>query len=216
MIKRRKRVLNLYAGLGGNRKLWQNVKVVAVEWDERIAKIYSELYPRDKVVVANAHEYLLDHFSRFDYIWSSPPCLTHSGIRQELGVATRCLSPCYIDTNLYQEIIFLQYNFDGFWCVENVRPYYEPLVKPTFKLQRHYFWTNYPVPRISLPKDEIEVTTISKLQKHHDIFIPNWYGIKTFDKRQMLRNCVYPKLGRHIFNSAYNNKNILQFLKGKQ
>jgi len=28
------KVLNLYAGIGGNRKLWTDVDVTAVEWDE--------------------------------------------------------------------------------------------------------------------------------------------------------------------------------------
>jgi hypothetical protein len=34
------KVLNLYCGIGGNRKLWQNVDVTAVEYNEEIASIY--------------------------------------------------------------------------------------------------------------------------------------------------------------------------------
>jgi hypothetical protein len=36
------KILNLYAGLGGNRKLWKNVEVTAVENNPEIAKIYQD------------------------------------------------------------------------------------------------------------------------------------------------------------------------------
>lgn len=49
------RVLNLYAGIGGNRKLWTDVEVVAVENEQYIADAYKALYPDDEVVVADAH-----------------------------------------------------------------------------------------------------------------------------------------------------------------
>ena len=72
------RVLNLYACLGGNRLLWENCEVTAVEWDEELAKLYQERFPNDKVIVADAHQYLLDHYEEFDFIWTSPPCPSHS------------------------------------------------------------------------------------------------------------------------------------------
>jgi DNA (cytosine-5)-methyltransferase 1 len=72
------RILNLYAGIGGNRKLWEDVDVTAVEWNEEIARVYSDNFPNDKVIVADAHQYLLDHYTEFDFIWASPPCPTHS------------------------------------------------------------------------------------------------------------------------------------------
>lgn len=31
------RVLNLYAGIGGNRKLWEGVEVTAIEYKQEIA-----------------------------------------------------------------------------------------------------------------------------------------------------------------------------------
>ena len=34
------KVLNLYAGIGGNRKLWKDVEVTAVEINEEIAGVY--------------------------------------------------------------------------------------------------------------------------------------------------------------------------------
>ncbi len=43
------KVLNLYAGIGGNRKLWKDVEVTAVENNWQLAEIYNDLFPKDKV-----------------------------------------------------------------------------------------------------------------------------------------------------------------------
>ena len=89
------KILNLYAGIGGNRKLWGNKhKITAVEYDEKIAKIYKDLYPNDEVITGDAHKYLEEHFQEFDFIWSSPPCPSHSRVRkatthQKIGVDER-------------------------------------------------------------------------------------------------------------------------------
>lgn len=96
------RFLNLYAGLGGNRKNLENVQVVAVEKDKKIAKIYQRLFPNDIVIIGDAHEYLLENFENFDFIWSSPPCQSHSRMMK----ATRHKSKKYPDLKLYEEIIF--------------------------------------------------------------------------------------------------------------
>ena len=73
------KILNLYAGIGGNRKLWGNEhEITAVEINPEIAKIYHDFFPNDKVIVADAHKYLLEHYKEFDFIWSSPPCQSHS------------------------------------------------------------------------------------------------------------------------------------------
>jgi DNA (cytosine-5)-methyltransferase 1 len=77
------KILNLYAGIGGNRKLWGNDdEITAVEFDEQIARIYQDNFPNDKVVIGDAHQYLLEHFREFDFIWASPPCPTHSRARK--------------------------------------------------------------------------------------------------------------------------------------
>ena len=105
------KVLNLYAGIGGNRKLWKDVDVTAIEIEPKIAKIYQEFFPDDTVIVADAHQYLLEHFKEFEFIWSSPPCPSHSHIRKELAVEAKGQNkPIYPDMKLYQEIIFLKYN----------------------------------------------------------------------------------------------------------
>ena len=42
------KVLNLYAGIGGNRLLWpENIEVTAVENDAEIAKAYSDRFKND-------------------------------------------------------------------------------------------------------------------------------------------------------------------------
>lgn len=96
------KVLNLYAGIGGNRKYWQNVDVTAVEWDEKIADIYQDFYPQDRVIVGDAHQYLRDYYKEFDFIWSSPPCQSHSRLRYCLGVRSGRAEAMYPDFNLYQ------------------------------------------------------------------------------------------------------------------
>ena len=61
------KVLNSYAGIGGNRKFWGGVEVTAVEINPKIAKIYQNFFPDDIVVVGDAHQYLLNHFQEFDF-----------------------------------------------------------------------------------------------------------------------------------------------------
>lgn len=134
-------ILNLYAGIGGNRKLWgETHKITAVEIDPNIAAVYQELYPNDKVLVCDAHEYLLNHYKEFEFIWASPPCVTHSKLAIYNVKKPGCFH--YPDMRLYQEIILLKTFFKGNWVIENVKPYYEPLITPSFSIGRHNFWSN--------------------------------------------------------------------------
>lgn len=48
------KILNLYAGIGGNRKLWDNCEVTAIEINPLIAKIYKDHFPDDEVIVTDA------------------------------------------------------------------------------------------------------------------------------------------------------------------
>lgn len=199
------KVLNLYCGIGGNRKLWEDCEVTAVELDEKIANVYKDLYPNDNVIIGDAHEYLLKHFKEFDFIWTSPPCQTHSSFRQNIGVKFRGVEPVYPDMKLWQEIIFLQANVQCKWVVENVKPYYQPLIKPTTELQRHLFWSNFEITEKEFITDKIRTAQIPDLQKLHGFDLSNY---KLSNKRQVLRNCVLPELGNHIFDCAvmYSNK----------
>ncbi len=197
------KVLNLYAGLGGNRKHWKDVEVVAVEQDGRIAAVYSRLHPQDTVIIGDAHQYLLDHHQEFDFIWSSPPCQTHS----RMNKATRHKTRRYADMGLYQEIIFLDNFFNGLWIVENVQPYYEPLI-PGKKMGRHVFWSNFEFEDFDVPRPSgfINLANLKGKQSLMD-----WLGIHYEENiyyggnhcpAQILRNCVHPDIGEHIFNSA--------------
>src|SRR6185503_4564267 len=121
------KVLNLYAGIGGNRKLWEDVEVTAVELREDIAEVYKHYFPGDKLIIADAHQYLLDHYTEFDFIWSSPPCQTHSRARMWRFKNNNKVEKKYPDMKLYQEILWLKHYFKGKWLVENVNPFYEPL-----------------------------------------------------------------------------------------
>ena len=193
------KILNLYAGIGGNRKLWgDDHEVTAVENDPTIAKIYKDLFPNDKVVIGDAHEYLLKHFKEFDFIWSSPPCQSHSSFRKNICVRFRGTEPVYPSMILYEEILFLQYHAEGRWVVENVKPYYKPLIEGKL-LQRHLFWSNFEIPKIDVEKDNIRTAQIPDLQKKYGYDLS---GYKLSNKRQVLRNCVEPKLGLHILNNA--------------
>ncbi|MFA6897222.1 MAG: DNA cytosine methyltransferase [Patescibacteria group bacterium] len=193
------KILNLYCGIGGNRKLWGDEhEIIAIEHDENIAKIYQDFFPKDKVIIQDAHQYLLYHYKEFDFIWTSPPCQSHSSFRQNICVRYRGTEPEYPDMRLYQEIIFLQHNFQGKWIVENVKPYYTPLISPKKELQRHLFWSNSDIADMNFKKDNIRTAQIPDLQKLHGFDLSKY---KLKNKRQVLRNCVLPELGLHILKN---------------
>ena len=113
-MEKKLKVLNLYAGIGGNRKLWKDVDVTAIEINPSIAAIYQDFFPKDKVIVGDAVNYLLEHFEEFDFIWASPPCPSHSKIRLYSAVGRGQNKPILPDMTLWQTIIFLKHHFKGF------------------------------------------------------------------------------------------------------
>jgi DNA (cytosine-5)-methyltransferase 1 len=195
------KILNLYAGIGGNRKLWTgDIEVTAVELDPKIAAIYKDFFPQDTVIVANAHEYLLHHYKEFDFIWSSPPCPSHSRVRASNPEQNK---PIYPDMKLYEEIIFLEKWFDGKYVVENVISYYNPLIKP-FKYHEHYYWSNFVIDGKE-NADRKHNAGNEELTKLKGFDLSKYDGI---DKTKTLRNCVEPEAGLYIFNSAYNDRQV--------
>jgi DNA (cytosine-5)-methyltransferase 1 len=197
------KILNLYSGIGGNRKLWGDEHdITAVEIDPKIAKIYQDFFPNDKVIVADAHQYLLEHFKEFDFIWSSPPCPTHSQIRYNIGFkADRIydkVKAVYPDMALYQEVILLMYWFKGKYAIENTVPYYEPLIKGQ-KVGGHLFWANFVIHPFDIGSRGHRDGTVETLQQRKDLDISP-YDIR--DKRKILRNCVEPELGLHILQES--------------
>jgi DNA (cytosine-5)-methyltransferase 1 len=194
------KILNLYAGIGGNRKLWGDEhEITAVEFDPRVAAVYADLFPHDRVVVEDAHEYLLEHFQEFDFIWSSPPCPSHSQMRLNMSVGVRGSKPLYPDMKLYEEILLLKHYFKGYWVVENVRPYYEYLIQPTFVLGRHPYWSNFMVEDRHYEADGIK--SVGAAEKIAERFGYDLSGYELPDKRKALRNAVNPEMGLYILES---------------
>jgi len=202
------KVLNLYAGIGGNRQLWpQNIKVTAVEYDPAIASIYADLFRKDELIIGDAHDYLLNHYQDFDLIWTSPPCQSHSSFRFNIGVRYRGVDPVYPDMSLYQEILLLKTHYKGKWVVENVKPYYKPLIDGYVEVQRHLFWSNCEIKPIVFPKDNIRSAQIPDLEQIHGYDLSAY---KLSNKRQVLRNCVYPPLGEYVFNQMLSDPRHIQ------
>lgn len=210
------KVLNLYACLGGNRYKWTDCEVTAVELDPEAAQLYQERFPNDKVIIADAHQYLLDHYKEFDFVWSSPPCPSHSRVKfsQKNRENTKSYYP---DMKLYEEILFLDNFFEGKYCVENVIPFYEPLI-PAKKRGRHLYWTNFNLPTILSERDKIsgliikyDEEAIKKLCEFHDY---DFFKYKGEQRRvKMARNLVDYEAGKTIFECArgiYNNKKSTQ------
>jgi DNA (cytosine-5)-methyltransferase 1 len=192
------KILNLYAGIGGNRRLWGDEhEITAVELDYEIGNIYAALYPNDNLVMGDAHEYLLENFKEFDFIWSSPPCPTHSRVRKINAKA----KPVYPNMSLYEEILLLKYYYKGKWVVENVVPFYEYLIKPDVIVGRHPYWTNIQFPQIEVVKNKIGAKRgeNAHLAAIHGIDVN---ALKMVDTRKVLRNMVDPKVGLHILQHA--------------
>jgi DNA (cytosine-5)-methyltransferase 1 len=198
------KILNLYACLGGNRYKWDevtDVEVTAVELDPECARLYQERFPKDKVVIADAHQYLLDHYKEFDFIWTSPPCPTHSRARF-WGIGANGKNPIYPDMKLYQEILFLKHHFNGKFVVENVIPYYEPFIL-AHKRGRHLYWTNFNLPnnlndrRIAISQTKNELKSLSKF---HNIDLKKYQGKQS--KIKIGRNLVDYEAGKAILETA--------------
>jgi len=197
------KVLNLYACLGGNRYKWDEVaeiQVTAVELDEELARLYKERFPNDTVIVADAHQYLLDNYKEFDFIWSSPPCPTHSRLQFSLKTRTEMKYP---DMKLYQEIIFLDTFFDGKYVVENVIPYYEPLI-PAQKRGRHLYWTNFKLPANIGERKNPDFTRVKNhtkvMSEYHDYDFLKYKGEQ--DRKKIGNNLVDYEAGKTIFQTA--------------
>ena len=196
------KILNLYACLGGNRYKWGDEhEITAVELDEELARLYQERFPNDTVIVADAHQYLLDHYQEFDFIWSSPPCPTHSRARY-WSIGANGKNAIYPDMKLYEEILLLDYHFKGKYVVENVIPYYEPMLNPK-KRGRHLYWCNFNLPsnlgdriaKVCQGKDEL-----NRLCVFHNYNFKKYKGEQSIKK--IARNLVDYEAGKTILDTA--------------
>ena len=195
------KILNLYACLGGNRYKWGNEhEITAVELDEECARLYKERFPNDTVIVADAHQYLLEHYQEFDFIWSSPPCPTHSRLVQ---TNKNKIKMKYPDMKLYQEILLLKHLYDGKYVIENVIPYYEPLI-PAQKRHRHLYWTNFNLPNILSDRKQAKISNgtneVKKLCEFHNYDFYKYKGKQPMNK--IARNLVDYEAGKTILDTA--------------
>ena len=196
------KVLNAYAGIGGNRHLWPDEwEITAVELDERVAAEYARRYPQDTVLVEDAHAFILNHAHEFDARWSSPPCPTHSRLAR--NVASRYGRELKPDPRLWVEIEHLRV-LDGPYVVENVHTYYEPPIPPDVVTERHYYWTSTPPLLVSsiglaIVKPETMSGTYAQL-----------YGLPPIphralrDARKAMRNAVVPLEGLELATAAFS------------
>ena len=175
-----------------------------------IAAEYARNFPADKVIIGDAHKFLLDNYKKYDIVWTSRPCVTHSKVNLFKELKR------YPDLGLYQEIIFLRAFFKGKFVCENVVPYYEPVIAPDFNICRHLFWTNVPtltpVELPPYPKKFIAYRHAMAMMNRQDLC--NWLGITVGDKKihlsgkntaQIYRNCVHPLLGRSVMDDILNS-----------
>lgn len=198
------KILNLYSCLGGNRYKWtpngNDHEITSVELDPEAARLYKERFPNDTVIVADAHKFLLDHYKEYDFIWSSPPCPTHSRFQTSMKTIRKMEYP---DMNLYQEIIFLDNFFNGKYCIENVIPYYEPLIKAQQR-GRHLYWTNFILPNNINERKNPDLARdkdlINSLSVFHDYDFRKYKGEQSVQK--MARNLVDYEAGLTILNTA--------------
>lgn len=199
------KILNLYAGIGGNRKLWSDEhQITAVEYDEETAKEYKKNFPNDTVLIEDAHEFLLKYYKEYDFIWSSPPCPTHSTLvfsNENRFYNENNMS--YPDMRLYQEIILLKTFAPNNckWVVENVKPYYDYLISPTKILNRHPFWSNFPIFNIHIHDNRKHMN----IEGNSTIYGFNVKESNIKDKRKALRNMVDPEIGKYILDCAMNS-----------
>jgi len=123
--------------------------------------------------------------------------------------ATRHDVAKYPDMSLYQQIIFLKNFYKGKWVVENVVPYYQPLILPKQRIGRHLFWSNFDFMAVEVnqPSNFIQRDTMQgkreMMQWLGIHFEENIYYGKNHSPVQILRNCVHPIVGEHIYLSAF-------------
>lgn len=196
------KVLLGYSGIGLIRKLWTDIEVTAIDNNHDVADEYLEHYPDDEFIVTDAHEYILKNYKKYDFIQLSPPCPSHSKTMK----FTRHDVVKYPDMKLYQEIILLDNFFDGLYAVENVVPYYDPLM-PAQKVDRHLWWSNFKIGNFQSPKYNGDYLKANKadLEKFYDFKVSrNIYFEGSHDPAKCLKNGVHPETGLYILNCARN------------
>lgn len=194
-------------------------EITAVENRQDIANCYEKQFPGDKMIIADAYEYLENHFTEFDFIWASPPCQSHTMLakirtgRKYNGTYEndRIRIP---DMKLYGIILFLQHLFRGKWVVENVKPFYEPLIPPTAIIGRHYIWSNvYISSKKNITKNHLNDWKKECEIKGLDYKLVNDHKFET-RKDVIVHNCVSAQDGKYILDHLLKKETtILSYIE---
>ncbi len=212
------KILNLFAGIGGNRTLWGDKhKITAIENNQQIACIYHKRFPKDKIIIGDAYDYFLSHFHEFEILWASPPCTSHTNLLHSIvgnrynGKNWKVKLP---DLRLYSLILFCKHHFRGGWIIENVKGYYKPLVQPNTIIGRHWIWSNIPINNKRqgkiehLSREEYE-KNIEKVLKSKQISKEIYEALLNLDlmtRKQIINNCVLPKEGLYLLKCVVEKK----------
>lgn len=221
-------ILNLFAGIGGNRALWgDNHYIEAIEDNEKIAKIYKKRFPNDTIIIQDAYQYFIENFHRFDILWASPPCTSHTilvGVNVGNRYNNKNVNLKLPDLRLYSLILFCKHYFRGNYAIENVRSYYKPLIPPTAKIGRHWIWSNIIIPKTKQEKsehvsredynDKIEDALETK-EINNEIY-NDLLKLNLMTRKQIINNCMVPNEGKYILDCLINkyklkSKNIRDY-----
>lgn len=212
MIGDRLVIANLYAGIGGNRKLWGDEHfVIAVEKDPRIAYAYRKHFPKDLVIVGDCIEFIEHNHQIIDLVWASPPCITHSSLNNSRK--TQGFSHFPDLTGLYGYNLYLEdcVKYKGKYIIENVeiQKYHRNLIPPSIEIGRHYFWTNFSISDKAVKEIVEKVDEKKPYSEIRDdpTAMAKEYGYALEDlpsnlRKITLRNCVIPEVGLFLFNQA--------------
>ncbi|MCP4651661.1 MAG: DNA cytosine methyltransferase [PVC group bacterium] len=201
------KILNLFAGAGGNRILWGDEhEVTAVEYRDDIAACYKQQFPNDEVIVGDAYEYLETHFTEFDLVWASPPCQSHT--RMARTIASRAYNKTYKndkvripDMRLYGLIFFLQHMFRGKWIVENVIPFYKPLIPQTAFVGRHSIWSNVEMESVPKKKRAEILNSWKKECVVKGLDLELFQNTKFKSRKDVIvHNCMDPEMGKYLLD----------------
>ena len=218
------KILNLFAGIGGNRTLWGTQhQITAIENNEKIAEIYNKRFPTDEVIVDDAYEYFINNYENYDILWASPPCISHS--RNNYGLngyvyKNKRRKIQLPDLRLYSLILFCKHMFKGKYLIENVIPYYEPLIKPDFIRGRHMYWTNVDIIFKQRTKEYIgsfgtyekkEIIEEYAAKRKISLSIFDGFNLGKYKQNQIIRDMILPEEGKYLLDCLiYNTQQKLE------
>jgi len=159
---------------------------VAVDNDRKVLQVHSLLNPHSKTVLEDAWLISDDRLLQYDFVWASPPCESHSVLCWKRKDKPKP------DMRLWWLIRRLR-KLKVPFIVENVRPYYGTILKPTAKAGRHLLWSNLSLKSVQLNSN----VTFYDIHNRRDALVeyhglPGW--VARVATRDMLRDMMHPQL----------------------